>query len=778
MLKKPTTFFLVVLIICSLTFAYSPRNVNATATKNYPDQTLTPPGVWTVVSTHYSDVWDLTKGDLTLSYTIDMTHVAQPAAWATSYTEVGLRTEGASDFNPGPFGVYQGGCGGWMASLYGDLTPSPNTLSLFEKHNLGASGGQGEGDYDCLLPVSTGNTTKFGSSSNYGIWFDRDGVDPWQDDDPNTPSPGGSAVPWGSHNGQTYNTGGIYQIVIQYHAITANLGSMFATVNGIPTGFYLGGYHGGEPDYYPAGLSFKGDMARMQIFEGIIAPGSSAQYGYTVVHNLIVTGELGVSSPLVADFTYSPTLVEVGTPVQFTDASYGGYLPHSAWSWDLNGDGVVDSSAQNPSYVYTKPGDYNVKLTVTGYCPYCGSATITKAIHVSYSPVLWVDGNKTLYGPCLKSTTFPIDVRLYNDPVYTNTDVYAFDFNLTWSAAPITLTSVVVNSPWATGEYLLIDNSTYDSNYHLAMTAMPPGEGLTIALNISLVTLTFHIDQDFVWPLTVTIPFTLTNNGMSGDGTQVIQLLPEVDNGLVILQSVQPDIHLQSPDMLFDNSTKLYYVTERASGVTHTIEVHLSNATDVFGFYVDLKWSSTYKNSTIQKITIDPNFPPPYEYIDTAVTPGEAKITLVRPCEKIPVCGVDVTAFSIVLTVLPADAGKIPTPVNTTISIASAFVLSKDANGIVWEYDYLHTGPFTADPYMTVSNYGYGLEYSCDLINFWNPKRPDINLDGVVNIGDLSALAKQYGNAVPWGALSATVGDPTTVDIFDFVYIAKNFGDP
>jgi PKD repeat protein len=367
-----------VLIICLLAFAYSTRSVNAATTRGYPDITLTPPGVWTVMSTHYGDVWDLTKGDLMLSYTIDMSNVAQPMAWDTSYTEVGLRTEGASDFNPGPFGVYQGGCGGWMTSLYGDLTPSPTILSLFDKHNLGASGGEGEGDYDCLVPGTV--TAPFGSGSNHGIWFDRDGVDPWQDDDPLTPPPGGSSVSWGSHNGLTYNTGGIYQIVIQYHAINANLGSMFATVNGQPTGFYLGGYHDGVPDYYPAGLSFKGDMTRMQVFEGIIAPGSGAVYGYTVIHNLIVIGTLGVSSPLTANFNYSPTTIGVGTSVHFTDATTGGYLPYSAWSWDF-GDGGT-STAQNPSHVYTTPGDYNVKLTVTGDCPDCGSATITKTIHV------------------------------------------------------------------------------------------------------------------------------------------------------------------------------------------------------------------------------------------------------------------------------------------------------------------------------------------------------------------------------------------------------------
>lgn len=257
-----------------------------------------------------------------------------------------------------------------MTSLCGDLTPSPNIASLHEKHNLGASGGRGEGDYDCLVPNAV--VGPLGSFDNYGIWFDRDGVDPWQ------------AALWGAVNGGTYNTGGIYTIIIHYHAISAGLGSMFATVNGIQTGFYIGGWKNAQPENYPTGLSFKGDMTRMQVFAGMWAP--DATYGSTVIHDLTVTGELGVSSPLVADFTYSPSVVIKGDTVQFTDASHGGSMPYSAWSWDLNGDSIEDSTIQNPTHIYTTAGDYNVKLKVTGYYACCESATVTKTIHVYATP--------------------------------------------------------------------------------------------------------------------------------------------------------------------------------------------------------------------------------------------------------------------------------------------------------------------------------------------------------------------------------------------------------
>ena len=158
-----------------------------------------------------------------------------------------------------------------MSSGVGDVTPSPGGLSLHDKFNLGASGGRGEGDYDCLVPNTV--VAPFGSGNNYGIWFDRDTLDPWQSVSP------------GAVDGGTFNTLGIYHVIITYHAINAGLGSMFATINGIQAGFYASPPDWiFPPDYYPAGISFKGNMSRMQLFAGIWAP--DATYGYIDIHDL------------------------------------------------------------------------------------------------------------------------------------------------------------------------------------------------------------------------------------------------------------------------------------------------------------------------------------------------------------------------------------------------------------------------------------------------------------------------------------------------------------
>jgi len=70
--------------------------------------------------------------------------------------------------------------------------------------------------------------------------------------------------------------------------------------------------------------------------------------------------------PLYASFSANATSGPSPLAVNFTDRSAttdpAGIV---SWAWDLNGDGIVDSTLQNPSFVYPNCGDYNVSLTVS-----------------------------------------------------------------------------------------------------------------------------------------------------------------------------------------------------------------------------------------------------------------------------------------------------------------------------------------------------------------------------------------------------------------------------
>jgi PKD repeat protein len=65
-----------------------------------------------------------------------------------------------------------------------------------------------------------------------------------------------------------------------------------------------------------------------------------------------------------ANFTGSPASGSEPLTVVFTDdsTSYDGI---TAWAWDFNNDGTVDSTAPNPTYEYIDEGNYTVILTVS-----------------------------------------------------------------------------------------------------------------------------------------------------------------------------------------------------------------------------------------------------------------------------------------------------------------------------------------------------------------------------------------------------------------------------
>jgi PKD repeat protein len=69
------------------------------------------------------------------------------------------------------------------------------------------------------------------------------------------------------------------------------------------------------------------------------------------------------NQPPVADFNASPTAVDIGEAVQFTDTSTDPDGTVEAWLWDFD-DGLT-STEQDPAHTYRSPGTYTVSLVVT-----------------------------------------------------------------------------------------------------------------------------------------------------------------------------------------------------------------------------------------------------------------------------------------------------------------------------------------------------------------------------------------------------------------------------
>lgn len=63
-----------------------------------------------------------------------------------------------------------------------------------------------------------------------------------------------------------------------------------------------------------------------------------------------------------ADFTADGIRGNAPFTVQFTDQSFGS---PTSWQWDFDNDGLIDSTEQNPTFIYYTPGNYSVKLVVS-----------------------------------------------------------------------------------------------------------------------------------------------------------------------------------------------------------------------------------------------------------------------------------------------------------------------------------------------------------------------------------------------------------------------------
>ena len=88
--------------------------------------------------------------------------------------------------------------------------------------------------------------------------------------------------------------------------------------------------------------------------------------------NTLTRSNLIVTDAITANFT---TQLLGPATVAFTDTSD---MPASSWAWDFNGDSVIDSTVQNPVWVFPNTNASNVSLTVTRLCS--APSTVTKSV--------------------------------------------------------------------------------------------------------------------------------------------------------------------------------------------------------------------------------------------------------------------------------------------------------------------------------------------------------------------------------------------------------------
>lgn len=155
--------------------------------------------------------------------------------------------------------------------------------------------------------------------------------------------------------------------------------------------------------------------------------------------------------PPTANFAADKTVASTTDVIQFTDESTGA----TAWAWDFDNDGTVDSNAENPIFTYTTEGMKTVTLTVTNEG---GSDTMTKTDYINV-----VDSY--IYFTPTPQTFMPSESRTYD---------------IVLSSAPKGLAGYDVFVTLGTGSVADITSVSYPSWAANTLTPVLPADSIRI----------------------------------------------------------------------------------------------------------------------------------------------------------------------------------------------------------------------------------------------------------------------------------------------------------
>lgn len=136
----------------------------------------------------------------------------------------------------------------------------------------------------------------------------------------------------------------------------------------------------------------------------------TSESGYSET-NLCIKAFTTVNEHPEAGFSSNITSWVSPLTAQFTDLSTNVF----SWEWDFNGDGVIDSTAQNPVYTYASYGNYNVSLNVSNRI---GSDIEIKSNYVTVTPLSMLSVN-----PAGNVTTYEGEGQGFNISTNHNTTV-------------------------------------------------------------------------------------------------------------------------------------------------------------------------------------------------------------------------------------------------------------------------------------------------------------------------------------------------------------------
>ncbi len=198
---------------------------------------------------------------------------------------------------------------------------------------------------------------------------------------------------------------------------------------------------------------------------------------------------LAVSGAPIAELSATPLSGNTPLLVQFTDLSIGGA---TAWQWDFDNDGNIDSTQRHPSYIYNQPGTYSVRQIVSNAS---GSHSEVKTSYIQ----VYGDLN-CVFTADKRAGAAPLSVQ-FTDQSSGNPQQWAWDFDgdgnidssaqnpsYSYSSAGMYTVSLTISSPNSTDSatqtaYIAVysDATTPQPNFVADISTGTPGSNVTFS---------------------------------------------------------------------------------------------------------------------------------------------------------------------------------------------------------------------------------------------------------------------------------------------------------
>jgi hypothetical protein len=341
------------------------------------------------------------------------------------------------------------------------------------------------------------------------------------------------------------------------------------------------------------------------------------------------------------------------------------------------------------------------------------------------------------------------------------TDLYGFEFNLTWDNSLLNLVGVEytpeLNQIWGSNStnWTKIQNMTQNGWYDLVALALYPTKGYSNSGTATLAKLTFRVVYMpcYIAPnYQLQTRFHFSNVLLGNSNAQSISAF--VYDGMYV-------IHAEPPVLKILPTTTTCSKLNQAT----TVQFEIMDALDVAGIDFEFSYNATLlKIYSIQWLDLSGFLPGPY--VNKTYTVDEVN-GLIR-----------FLVFENLTAGAPLASGD-RMLVNVTFTAIKAMIW-KDATGWI---NYMDGSMALANWNITVSCPGiYSL--TGNLVNTvgadyrYVPIKGDVDSDGKVNILDLAAVSTLYGlsSTNPGYNVNYDLNNDNKIDLLDLIIIATNFG--